>query len=254
MRLIFLSFLIFFSGWVWSQVPDEYELMSYPDQQALDSINMRTYSLESKSKDTLIKSNDLYYREDQFYAAVTYNLLQKRTGDISQNTFSSGFYVGFLRDMPLNKKRDVAVALGFGYSINNFRSNLHITDTDPVKYQIARNFERNRLNLHYIDVPLEIRWRTSTPKNTQFWRIYTGFKLSWLVYSRSKINGDFPSEEVKNNPDLTNLRYGLHLSVGHGTLNFYACYMLNPIFEDAYIDGQRIDMTSLNLGLIFYIL
>jgi hypothetical protein len=254
MRVLFLSFLFFFSGWVWAQVPDEYELTPYPDQQTLDSINMQKFSLETKSRDTLIKSNDLLYREDQFYASVTYNLLQKRTGEISQNTFSSGFHLGFLRDFPLNKDRNFAVAIGAGYSINNFRSNLHIIDKDPIDYQIAQNFEKNRLNLHYLDVPLEIRWRTSTPKSTQFWRIYTGFKLSWLVYSRSKINGDYPSEEVKNNPDLTKFRYGMYLSVGHGTLNFYACYMLNPIFEDAYIDGQQIDMTSLNLGLIFYIL
>lgn len=254
MRFLIFGFLLFVSGWAWAQIPDEYELTPLPDKEAQDSVNMRRISLEPKSKDTLIKSNDLFYREDQFYAAVTYNLLQKRIGGISQNTFSSGFHLGFLRDFPVNKERNVALALGFGYSINNFRTNLHIADSDPVKYQIAQDFEKNRLNLHYIDVPLEIRWRTSTPKNTQFWRIYTGFKLSWLVYSRSKINGDFPSEEVKNNPDLNKLRYGMYLSVGHGTLNFYACYMLNPIFKEAYINGERIEMTSLNLGLIFYIL
>ncbi|MFA7446056.1 MAG: porin family protein, partial [Flavobacteriaceae bacterium] len=212
MRFLIFGFLFFVSGWAWAQIPDEYELTPYPDKAAQDSVNMRKISLEPKSKDTLIKSNDLFYREDQFYVAVTYNLLQKRTGGISQNTFSSGFHLGFLRDFPVNKDRNVAVALGFGYSINNFRTNLHIADSDPVKYQIAENFEKNRLNLHYIDIPFEIRWRTSTPKNTQFWRIYTGFKLSWLVYSRSKINGDFPSEEVKNNSDLNNLRYGMYLS------------------------------------------
>src|SRR5690606_18514374 len=113
MRLLCLSFLYFFSGWVWAQVPDEYELIPYPDQQAQDSINMRRISLESQSKDTLIKSNDLYYREDQFYAAVTYNLLQKRTGGISQSAFSSGFNLGFLRDFPVNKDRNVALAFGF---------------------------------------------------------------------------------------------------------------------------------------------
>ena len=44
---------------------------------------------------------DSLYREDQFYAGVTYNLLGKMPSGLSQNGFSSGFYFGFIRDMPV---------------------------------------------------------------------------------------------------------------------------------------------------------
>ena len=46
-------------------------------------------------------SVDDKYREDQFYVAITYNLLGNKPNDVSQNGFSSGFHIGFIRDMPI---------------------------------------------------------------------------------------------------------------------------------------------------------
>ena len=250
-RLILLLFC-YVSGF--SQVPDKEDLYHY-NQVEKDTINMREFEITKKNNDTLIKSNDLYYREDQFYFGITYNLLQNRTNGISQNAFSAGFHLGFLRDFPLNKDRNVAIAVGAGYSFSNYRTNLRISETEnDITYKIEDDFDRSKLNLHFLEIPIEFRWRTSTPKNTKFWRIYSGFKVSYLTFSRSKITGDFPTEIVRNNPDLTKFNYGVYLSVGHGSITFHANYSLNPIFEKAYIDGTPIELTSFNLGLMFYIL
>ena len=72
-------------------------------------------------------SVDNEYREDQFYISVTYNLLGRKLDGISQSGFSSGFHVGFIRDMPINKKRNVAIGLGLGISSNSFNQNLLIS-------------------------------------------------------------------------------------------------------------------------------
>lgn len=251
----FWSFLVVwvsFSGF--SQVPDEEELYHH-NWVEQDSINMREFAIERKDNDTLIKSNDLFYREDQFYFGLTYNLLQNRSQGISQNAFSAGIHMGFLRDIPLNKDRNVGIAIGAGYSFSNYRTNMHISEVgNDIHYAIAEDFDRSKLSLHFLEVPIEFRWRTSTPKNTKFWRIYTGFKVSYLTFSRSKITGNFPSETILNNPDFSKFLYGAYLSVGHGSITFYAHYTLNPIFKNAYIEGERINLTSLNLGLMFYIL
>lgn len=250
--LSFLLILISLSGF--SQVPDQEELYHH-NRIEKDTVNIREFSLTKKDNDTLIKSNDLYYREDQFYFGITYNLLQNRTEGISQNAFSAGIHLGFLRDIPINKNRNVALAIGAGYAFSNYRTNLHISKVDnDIVYQIAEDFDRSKLSLHFLEVPLEFRWRTSTPKNTKFWRIYSGYKMSYLTFSRSKITGDFPSETVKNNPDFTKFRHNVYLSIGHGNITFHANYSLNPIFEEAYINGTSIELTSFNLGLMFYIL
>ena len=51
------------------------------------------------------------YREDQFYISVTYNLIGKKPSGLSQNGFSSGIHCGFIRDMPINKARNVAFGI-----------------------------------------------------------------------------------------------------------------------------------------------
>lgn len=254
MRFFWSFLFVLFVTSVFSQVPDEEELY-HPGSTEEETTDYREFAIEKKDNDTLIKSNDLYYREDQFYFGITYNLLQNRTEGISQNAFSAGINMGFLRDIPLNKKRNVAIAIGAGYSFSNYRTNLHIAKMDKnIVYQVAEDFDKSKLSLHYLEVPVEFRWRTSTPKNTQFWRIYTGFKMSYMTFNRSKITGNFSPETVRNNPDFQKFMYSLYLSIGHGTLNFYASYTLNPLFEKAYINEKPIEMTSLNLGLIFYVL
>ena len=57
---------------------------------------------------------------------MTYNLLVKRPKDINQSGFSSGFHLGFIKDMPINKNRNAAIGIGLGYSGNSFNQNMWI--------------------------------------------------------------------------------------------------------------------------------
>lgn len=201
---------------------------------------------------------DSLYREDQFYVGITYNDLQNRPKNVSQNKFTPSFSAGFLRDMPINKKRNRAIAAGLGYSINNYNHSLLISETDGTpeynRVDPEIDYDKNKLILHYIDLPIEYRWRTSTPASHIFWRIYTGVKLSYLVYDKSKyIDGD-SRIIVKGNKDLNKFQYGLYMAAGRNTWNAYAYYGLKPIFKSAKLDGNEIKMSTLNLGLMFYIL
>jgi hypothetical protein len=75
-------------------------------------------------KDSVAPIVDPLYREDQFYASISYNMIQSKPQGYSPNSISSGITVGFLRDMPVNEARTHAIAIGFGYSYNNIKSNL----------------------------------------------------------------------------------------------------------------------------------
>jgi len=202
---------------------------------------------------------DSLYREDQFYLNFTFNKLQNLKG-LRQNKFSSGFSVGFLRDMPLNKSRTFALALGLGYSLNIINDNLYISKPyggEINNYEFISSdvyYDKNKLSLHYIDLPLEIRWRSSTPESHIFWRIYTGFKLSYLVSDQYKFVNDIQTIIYKNNPDFNKMQYGCYLAAGRNTWNTYVYYGLNPIFKSAFINGENIKMNTINLGLQFYIL
>lgn len=213
---------------------------------------------EIKKDETNDVKIDSLYREDQFYFAFIYNTLQQKPIGLKQQKFSIGLSGGFLRDMPINKLRTKAFATGLGLSYNNYNENLGITGTakDAV-YTILgsqSNFDKNKFTQLLIDVPLEFRWRTSTYQSYKFWRIYGGLKFSYLVYSKSVLVDDNGKTVITNNDDFNKLLYSLYLSAGFNTLNVYACYGLNPIFKSISVDGQKINMKSLNVGVIFYIL
>jgi hypothetical protein len=202
---------------------------------------------------------DSLYREDQFYLNITYNALQKRPVGITQNKLSPGIAFGFLRDMPINKKRTIALAAGLGYSLSIYNQNLGISETNGVNtYQVLDSdisFSKNKISLHTVDLPIEFRWRDSTPESHIFWRVYTGLKFSYLFYDEYKSATSAGTVKISNNKDLNQFQYGVYLAAGWNTWNFYAYYGLNPLFKSsAKIDGQSLDMHATNFGLMFYIL
>ena len=205
----------------------------------------------------LITELDSLYREDQFYVSVTYNTLINLPRNVSQNSFSPGLHLGFVRDFPLNKRRNIALALGLGYSFNSYNHNIRISESNPSIYTIINNsnFVKNNFSLHLLEVPFEFRWRTSNVERYKFWRIYTGFKLGYIVGSKSVYNDGLESINMKNLTDLNKLQYGITMSVGYNTWNGFIYYGLNPVFNEvSTADLQSIDMSTLKIGLIFYIL
>ena len=207
--------------------------------------------------DTLVV--DPLYREDQFYASLTYNLLINRPEFVSQNGFSGGLHFGFIRDMPVNERRNLALGIGLGMSINSYNQNISIfNDNDEIFYGIldGENFDytTNRFTNYLIEVPIEFRWRTSTMYTYDFWRIYTGIKFGYVFYNVYKFRSDIGDFTLKNNPDTSKFQYGLTLSVGYSTINFNFYYGLNTLFSDVDFGDGNLDVTTLKFGLMFYIL
>ncbi len=200
------------------------------------------------------------YREDQFYLGITYNLLNSKPTDLTQSGFSSGFHFGFIRDMPINEQRNLALGLGLGFSANSYSQNMLIQATDNgYLYSLIDdreiNVAKNKFTAYLIEMPFELRWRTSTPESYNFWRIYAGFKLGYVLHNFSRFKSNVGDEKLSNISDFNNLQYGITLSAGYGTWNFHVYYGLNTIFDsNTSLEGQSIDMKALKLGLMFYIL
>jgi len=223
-------------------------------------ISVLLFVLRLGGQESFTKDIDSLYREDQFYIGVTYNLLENKPIDLSQSGFSFGFHMGFIRDMPINKNRNMAIGLGLGYSTNSFIQNLLIREDDlgMVSYSIlddTSTYSKNKFSTHLIEIPLEFRWRTSTATDYNFWRIYTGFKVGYLISSKTKYTGDLGTLNFSDIDTFNKFQYGLTLSAGYSTWNFYVFYTLNPIFtNDVRLNGSDLNMNTVNMGLIFYIL
>lgn len=203
---------------------------------------------------------DSLYREDQFYFGLTLNLLLNQPSGISQSDFSGGLQLGYLRDMPINKPRTLAIAAGVGWSANTYNQNLQITDNNGVTeyYELDDDdvdYSKNKFSTYLVEFPLEFRWRNSTPTDYKFWRIYAGVKASYLYGFKSTYEGDGGNVTVKDLDGLNKWRYGVMFTFGYNTFNFHFYYSLNPLFDAKTTDNNYdIGLNPLKMGLTFYIL
>jgi hypothetical protein len=201
---------------------------------------------------------DSLFREDQFYVGLTYNILLEKPSDLSQNGFSTGLQVGFIRDFPISKDRKFAIGLGLGLSTNSYNQNLLINkENSAYTFNVITDdelaFTKNKFYTHTIDVPLELRWRNATPDNYKFWRIYTGIKFSYLFANASKFQGDIGKLRFTNIDVFNKFQYGATLSAGYNTWNFYVYYGLNSIFDNQKLDdGSNLEVSTVKVGFIFY--
>lgn len=204
---------------------------------------------------------DSLYREDQFYTSITFNLIWN--SPINQSGFSGGLHLGYIRDMPINKRRNIAIGLGAGYSVNTYGQSLFIGETEENEESIFVDlddaditFNSNRFITNLIEVPIEFRWRTSVPESHKFWRVYTGIKLGYLYHFRSKFDKNGMDQVVQTEvAELNRWRIGATFAFGWNTFNFYFHYSLNPLFtNEAMVPNGMVSMNVAKFGLIFYIL
>lgn len=218
---------------------------------------------QQKKNDSIVigdKGADNFYREDQFYFGLSFNLITNLPSGVRQSGFSGGIHTGFIRDIPLNKKRNIAIGAGLGWSINTYRLNLLVSEdeNDNSIFQILNNekfkYDTNRYSTYLVEAPIQFRWRTSTPSSYKFWRIYAGFRLGYLYHFRS--NFKQPGNHIVQTKvdELNRFRYGATFTFGYNTFNFSVYYSLNPLFDGQTLDGQSVGFSTFKIGLMFYIL
>ena len=209
--------------------------------------------------DTIPTVIDSLYREDQFYVGFSFNLLTNKSESISQSGFSGGVHLGVTRDFPLNERRNIALGVGLGWSWNSYGQNLFVGENDNGE-SIFRSldddisYETNRFSTQLLEAPIEFRWRTSTATNYKFWRIYTGLKLGYVYHLKTNFVQDLNQVVQTEVPEFDRFRLGATFAFGYNTFNFHFYYSLNSFFKDAYIQDEEIELSTLKMGLMFYIL
>lgn len=235
------------SSFAFAQVTDSIP-QSEKNKQASDSIVVGHQGL------------DHAYREDQFYVGLNINFLLDKPAGVSHSGFSGGLSAGFIRDFPLNNKRNIGVGIGLGWALNTYGSNLLVSQNEKGNslFQVLDSenydYKTNRFNTYLLEAPIQFRWRTSNASSYKFWRIYAGFRLGYIYYFRSNFKQErkhIIQTKVKN---LNRWRYGIDLTFGYNTFNFTVFYSLNPFFKGRTIAGDKVELSTIKVGLTFYIL
>ncbi len=212
------------------------------------------------AQDSIQNPYDQHYREDQFYIGLTYNVITDVPSNVATRGLSGGLHFGFLRDIPLNERRNVAIAIGAGMSIDRFGQTLFMGESanNQTIFRILDGsiaYSTNYFSTYTLEAPIEFRWRTSTASSYKFWRIYTGFRVGYAYYYKAKFKQPGNNINQTDIPEFDKLRLGASLSFGYNTFNFYVYYSINPFFKNAVtVDNQNVDFRTIKVGLMFYIL
>jgi hypothetical protein len=196
------------------------------------------------------------YADDQIYLSVAYSQFSTQPSTITKSNFSYALSGGYMKDIILNKTGTISIAGGFGYGFDFFNHELKVEEfNDETIFNLNNTGSNNVFKAHNLEFPFEFRWRTSTAKNYNFWRVYAGIKFLYNLRNQFQYT-DANSNDVKysNISAYNKLQYGFTISAGYDAFNINVFYGLTPIYKNATINGESINTKILKFGLIFYFL
>ncbi len=193
---------------------------------------------------------DNKYLEDQLYFNLTYIHMLNLPDRISQSGFSFGLGGGFIKDFPLSEKRNIGLGAGLGYGLSNYYFNVQVDASSPS--EIEETLKNNKIILHTVELPVELRFRNSTALKYKFWRFYPGFKIAYVFANNTSFSrsADFDVSDIININDFI---YGLTFSAGYNKWNLHLYYGLNDLFNETGTNDYQISISDFRIGLIFYI-
>ena len=185
-------------------------------------------------------TEDSFYREDQFYFGVSYLVNESNAVSFNQEGLSGQFSLGFIRDFPLHRSGRLALGVGLGYERLSLRNNIrwNLEPTQPI-FSYAQNPQP--FSFQSLSIPVELRWRSSSPTQYAFWRVYGGMKWNrnWTL-------------KKEQQPLLSEWIPSAYLSLGYNTWNLQLAYTLKPLFSKATLMEDDANIRLLSLGLVFY--
>jgi Outer membrane protein beta-barrel domain len=198
---------------------------------------------------------------DRLVIDLNWNGWITKPDDINVKWYGRGIGLYFMYDMPFGNS-PFSIAPGFGLGSDNiFHNGLFSQDTisgttflKPIPDTITYN--NNKLNTTYLEVPLEIRYRSEPDSKNRSFKVAIGFKAGFLLQSYVKYSGNattfgIPRDDAKIRhyrvPNINDIRYGLTFRVGYGPFNLKAFYSLSTLFKQ----GLGPEIVPLNIGISF---
>lgn len=183
---------------------------------------------------------------------LTYDLLLE-TPDGTEQGFSNGHSFSFMDNLPLGGD-NVSFAYGIGFSSHNYHTSISASinglDGSGV-YADTSGYESNKLTVQYIDVPLELRFRSTPNRKGNFFRFYVGGKFGVRVNAYSKFKNGNTNVRFYHFDELNRYRYGVYTRIGYSNISLYGYYGLSQLFEEGQTiqGGDLTKMIPLSIGI-----
>ncbi len=110
---------------------------------------------------------------------------------------------------------------------------------------------KSKLSTAYLEIPLELRWRSMKYDPKRSLKISVGGKIGFLLDSKTKIKYGAASEKkiIKQKEDwgIRNIRYSVYGKVGYGNAYLFYNYNLSTLFDKNKGPNQT-EMTPMTFG------
>lgn len=190
---------------------------------------------------------------DRFIVNLGYaGWMEKPNGiDLEPWSYHTSFH--YMQDIPFGES-GFATAVGFGFlSHNSYHNGLFSEDpdgeeaTEMLPYPDGDEPKRNKLSANYVNVPVELRFRS--PGEPAF-KVAVGAQIGYMINLHTKIIDSGGKRKYYDIHGVDPLRYGLLGRIGYGRLNVYGSYALTPFFEDG--EGPGLIPFSLGASLTLF--
>jgi len=193
-----------------------------------------------------LKAEKRSLKKEDILVSEVFSDIWQNTLDLKTQALNRGYNMYFMVDNPLAKS-NFAVAFGLGMSFHNMYSNSILKrERDTLDAFTGRtefeeipenySYKKNKLALMYVDVPIELRFRTKDITNN--FKIAIGFKIGYNLKNYIKYHGDVlegTKGTIKykeyNIENIEKLRYGVTARIGYGQFNAFAFYALTPLLK-----------------------
>ncbi|WP_143309569.1 porin family protein [Chitinophaga vietnamensis] len=162
--------------------------------------------------------------------------------DSVKTGFNRGFNVAFMYDMPF-KKSKMSLAAGLGISTSGISLKDHAMDvtgasnSKSVSFPATTNVKRYKVATTYIEIPVELRYRSVPDNANKGFKAAIGLKVGALVDAHTKArvtgaNGAKTTEKEKNREFFNPWRFAATARVGYGNFALFGSYSINPLLKD----------------------
>lgn len=207
-------------------------------------------------------------KDDHFIAEFFTDFWQEVPEGLELGSFNRGFNAYIMNDYPIGKT-NFAIGYGLGLSYHNLYSNgilkrevddtLGFTGRTEFDF-IDGDYRTNKLTLAYVDIPVEIRFRTKNILNN--FKVAVGFKAGYNINNYTKYDGDIldgtldedgkvPTIKTKEYDieHIERFRYGLTTRIGYGKFSLSAYYSLTPFMVNG--KSKADEMFPISVGIAF---
>jgi len=182
---------------------------------------------------------------------------------LAQKWYGRGINIHFFYDFKMGKSRNFSIAPGAGLSCHNVYHNGKLSiDTlggKNISYFAARDtsldYKINKLNSNWLEIPIELRFRSNPGKNDRSIKFALGIRGGLLLSAKTKyrgegnVNGLVTTVREKQNKllNISKYRFGPSVRIGYGEVSIVGFYSLTGLFQT----DKGPDLKAISIGVSF---